>query len=1071
MKPVELEISAFGSFGGCEKIRFDNVQQGIFLVTGDTGAGKTTIFDAIMYALYGKTSGGRREGSMMRSHFAKDGQITYVKYTFRNRGNVYTVYRQPEQIRTSKRRRKDGQYGTTKEGAKVCLTLPDGTDFTGKGRETDAKLCEIIGLDAEQFTQIAMIAQGDFLRLLLASSRERREIFARIFDTQVCEQVQTALEQRYKAVYGQLEDSRKLCEHDVDAVRLPEQSVYAQRWEEQGKLSGNDNAQLMELLESIQEELVQREKSVQEQKRSNDCAIQKLQQQIADADRHNNMLKELLCAKTHFMKCEEQSVQCEKIQERIDIGKRAASVCTYETEMKQKRQKLSEMQEKMQRIADEMTHIESETSKLQEQKSKAQKKYASDGSKSLEQAACLERTLSAYENCEKKEKLWKEKEEGLRHVLAKEKEAVSRRQKFMEQSAVVQRGMEERSSAQKEYYRLKEKEQESNTRLELLCAVWNRKDCMERLEADVLEKRSSYMEADEAYRSASADYEDKNHIFLDAQAGIMAQRLSEGEPCPVCGSTHHPKLTHVPAEVLKQSDVDKAAQLREQADKTRQEASEASAQAGNRLKQEEALVWADMRRLGYSGEDVDAKEDGRSGNDKGTVAVSAMVPWEGVQKQKEDEQHILSQIIRQAQIMKKRMEEYEKLQEQNKKLQTSLRQTEEECASKAEEKMKLQVEVETLQNEVQALRRELVYASASEAGQEVARLRKYAADLQSASERASEVLEKHFAELASLKGQLTNGNQQIDSMTAEVTGAEHMFGIKMKEAGFTHMDAYYAGLKEVSEVEKREEQLRNMQIDYIEAKTKLEALEKQAQGMERKPVEMQAMRGEEKHLAEQSGELDHMLKELYSIRSGNEKCISNIRHALNERVELEKRYGIISSLYKTANGKLTGAYARLNFQTYMQRIYFKKVVNEANKRLRVMSGQQFELRCRELESLGRQGEAGLDLDIYSFVTGQVRDVKTLSGGESFMAALAMALGMADIIQNAAGSVRLETMFIDEGFGTLDDDSRREAIRILDELAAGKQLIGIISHVTELKEQIPVRLHVKKNEQGSRVEWI
>ena len=218
MRPVRLTMSAFGSYSGTEVIDFTQVQGGLFLITGDTGAGKTTIFDAITYALYDRTSGGARDGNMMRSQYAAEDTDTYVEYVFSYRGEEYTIRRNPEYMRVGKRKNADGTVRLVKETAKVSLLLPDGKEFQGKKREIDQKIEEIIGLDAGQFTQIAMIAQGDFLKLLHAGSKERKKIFSRIFQTQIYWRMQEELKEQGKALYVSLKENEADIRREMERV-------------------------------------------------------------------------------------------------------------------------------------------------------------------------------------------------------------------------------------------------------------------------------------------------------------------------------------------------------------------------------------------------------------------------------------------------------------------------------------------------------------------------------------------------------------------------------------------------------------------------------------------------------------------------------------------------------------------------------------------------------------------------------------------------------------------------------------------------------------------------------------
>lgn len=262
MKPLKLILSAFGSYGGTECVDFEKMKQGLFLITGDTGAGKTTIFDGISYALYGQTSGRRREGDMMRSQYASDTDETYVEFTFSEMGKTYTVRRNPTWFRRSRRKNKAGEYTLTKESAKVELIMPDGKVFPGKMKETEQKIVEIIGMDMSQFSQVSMISQGDFMKLLLASSKDRKQIFSQIFPTKIYWQIQNSLAEQEKKLYGGLEDVRKTCRHEIENVQCLPESKYEEEWKEKGVFSDVDNQVILELLKAMNGEAEYREKEL-----------------------------------------------------------------------------------------------------------------------------------------------------------------------------------------------------------------------------------------------------------------------------------------------------------------------------------------------------------------------------------------------------------------------------------------------------------------------------------------------------------------------------------------------------------------------------------------------------------------------------------------------------------------------------------------------------------------------------------------------------------------------------------------------------------------------------------------
>ena len=318
-----------------------------------------------------------------------------------------------------------------------------------------------------------------------------------------------------------------------------------------------------------------------------------------------------------------------------------------------------------------------------------------------------------------------------------------------------------------------------------------------------------------------------------------------------------------------------------------------------------------------------------------------------------------------------------------------------------------------------------------------------------------------------LEGQQKTVSASVVQSQEEVQKKIRSYKQIIKEQGFEDEESYHSQCMTERELEEAEQWIEAYQKELQELEANRTLLEQQLEGKERKDTEQIA-----REIKEASGELEEIRKEYMKLHNTNERnreIRDNLKRNFEKNSGLQKQYEIVGNLSKTANGNLSGS-AKLDFETYIQRQYFRQIIRAANKRLVRMTSGEFILQCRDVEKLGSQGQAGLDLDVYHMATDTVRDVKTLSGGESFMAALSMALGLSDIVQNTAGAIHLDTMFIDEGFGSLDDVSRDQAIRVLNDLADKDRLIGIISHVNELKEQIDHKLVVKKNEKGSSVSW-
>ena len=871
MRPVRLTMSAFGSYSGVEVIDFTVIKGGLFLIAGDTGAGKTTIFDAITYALYDRTSGGVRDGNMMRSQYADESTDTYVEYTFSGREGEYTVRRNPEYMRAGKRKNADGTVRLVKETAKVSLLLPDGKEFQGKKRETDQKIEEILGLDAGQFTQIAMIAQGEFLQLLHAGSRERRKIFSKIFQTRIYWKMQEELKEQAKELYVSLKENEADIRREIERVDTfcdPDL-----RWQE---IAGMEMPPAEETQNALKEiiragksrlsELAKEEKKLQEQAEALRILIEK--------KRETNRLLDLLEeAKREQSGLDQEKQNIEQMKSEARQGGRAEQARRLEVQALRTQKDLN-------RVAEEISSLET-----------WQKEHSED-----------ERQLG--EKLKELEEAFGRDEPGLQERIAGLREMLPR--------------------------------YETVRRMSAACAEWTEKmaECME------------------TCRRAAAEYEDRYERFFVGQAGLMARELEEGKPCPVCGSVHHPHKAELPDGVPDQNAVEQAKKRRDQAESRRAEIQEEYQKAA-------AALAAEKKALG---EDPPAYEE-------------AKAQLAGAEKELDSRKAAVAQV----------REQHRKCAEEN---------------------------------------------------------RRKAGQLESLRSRHAETAKRLEEEKEAFYSEIRN--QQ-----------------------FKDQEEYRAAKQWIEGWQQKEQKVKEYDTKVIQCRTRIETLENQAG--ERKREDPAPDQEREKELSLAVKDLRRRSMDLHGRNETNKSAYENLKKYFASQEELRRRYEVIGNLSRTANGNLSGS-AKLDFETYVQRRYFRQIIQAANRRLARMTSNEFILQCRDIRALGSQGQAGLDLDVYDLVNDSVRDVKSLSGGESFMAALSMALGLADIVQNTAGAVNLETMFVDEGFGSLDDAARERAIQILKELAGEKDLVGIISHVNELKEQIDWKLNVIKTERGSRTEW-
>lgn len=914
MRPVKLKMSAFGSYGGEETVDFSKMEGGIFLISGDTGAGKTTIFDGIMYALYDVTSGGKREGSMMRSQYAPPAARTYVELTFSCKGEIYRIFRNPEYERESLRKNKDGTTKMARERARAELYLPDGTLYPGTRREINEKIREIIGLDGEQFTQTAMIAQGEFLKLLLAKSEERKEIFGRIFHTRLYGRLQELLRLREKEAWQQVKQLEQALEMQKNSIR----------WQKGGEESGDWG--------------------------------DRLEQTEADSPELLTLLEELVAAgETRERQLQKEKEMLGEIRTALDeIGKEGDSAAKLENEKQRLEVWLEEQKGTLTRWEDQVK--------------RAEEKKEKETAVLTARQVLLQKNLSGYQVLEEKQRQYQK----ARHT------------------ETLQRAYGELLNVQDKLWERGEREE----KLAQLEAKIKELDTGEKEQKRIY---GDWQEQEAACRRKTEEYEKANEAFIRAAAGFLARDLEEGSPCPVCGSLHHPAKAVLPAQTPDQETVRRLQKERKVLEEKREQIQKRLLEIGQRI----AGCKEQVRQLGRQQVDpaFACERDWFLLVLKERKELLAEIrELEGQKKHWLQEVHAEEETI----PLLRELAGETSLQKRREALQGEIAQT-------AEKEQAARREQAALQAEIELQKKELLYEKRQEAEQELKRLGK---------------------ELRQLEEDVRQARTGRDAFSRE----------------------FHQKVGEFQILEKKASDARRIWEEHRGS------FEKQHK---------EGMAAWQERIREEEPRMERGLKEIYSQNEGNRLCLEHLTKNQKEYQEKKSSYEQVHHLSALANGSLSGS-VKMDFESYVQRQYFRRIIERANMRLIQMTSGQFILQCRELEHLKNQGKVGLDLDVYSLVTEQVRDVKTLSGGESFLAALSMALGLADVIQSAAGGISLDTMFIDEGFGSLDDHAREQAIRVLYELAGDSRLIGIISHVTELKEQLDQQILVKKGTQGSYI---
>ena len=928
MKPLKLTMSAFGSYAGKNVIDFTGQQQGIFLITGDTGAGKTTIFDAITYALYNQTSGGERNGNMMRSQYAQPETETYVELEFLYRGQTYRVRRNPDYKIT--KTLKNGKIREQKVPHSVELTLPDGTVFPEKKNATDAKIIEILGLTADQFSQIVMIAQGDFLKLLYTKSDERKMIFSKLFRTDIYWKIQENLRRKSMEMDERIQENDRAFEQEKSRIiPLPE----------------SEELPLDELVERLRERL---KDALKEQNlcRAN---VEELNKKITKYEEINKLFVSLEKIRQTGKELEARQAESKERRQQIENARKADKVLVAEQQNLRQQQEVEQSAQAIAKMTETLANDQEmfETLKTQQQEAEAkQKREAADIQKKM---LALEQSFPSYE--------------ALQNARSEEQQA----KKVWEDLGKI---------SEESFHKKK-------------AGIAALKEQQKRQEQVVEQTKKNWEQTSLSASESAKHYEHMYEAFLKEQAGILAENLSAGCPCPVCGSTVHPDPAKLSDHAVTELEV-------EQAKKTRAAAEE-------------------KRDLAYAAFEAEKTE-------KQKLAQAV---------EKEEADFVLAQTIAKQQ---------RKEAEQN---------------------------YVSLQKIAEQIREKLVYPSLAEAKKQYAAMQKA---LEAAEQEIAKKRQK-VSELAeamnTLKGQKLAEEENQKTAKKLAVKTEKEYAKLLEKSGFVSEETYHLAILPERSRSKLEREEKEYESQCLRQQSEQKLLEKQVSGKtytdttelnEQLKAEKQALKEAEK-----------TYMELHTAYENDRSVLQNCAVYLEKGKKLESEDQVIKSLSKTANGRLSGS-AKIDFETYIQRQYFKQIIHEANKRLLTMSNHQFILKLKEEANTGRKTNEGLDLSVYSFVTDSERDVKTLSGGESFLAALAMALGLSDIVERSAGAIHPDMMFIDEGFGSLDAQSRQQAIEVLAELAGDSRMVGIISHVTELKEQIDRKLVVSRTDKGSRAVW-
>lgn len=1071
MKPILLTMQAFGSYG--EKTEIDFQKGGdFFLISGDTGSGKSTIFDAMMFALYGEVStvGINKDKKKnekldeMLSQFV-DVQKTkpYASLIFtayqHGQEETYTVRRTPRYTRPAKR----GDAKLQDERETVELLMPDGSQYPGKLSETNRKIEEIVGLTADQFRKVVMIAQGEFMDFLRAGSKEKTELLRDLLKTdyyyQLSERLKTLAKEKNTAAKTQRANmsffagravTEGMPEEDAQALEAAKGTVITAK-----ELQPEQVDTLAEVLSGVCARLQLQQGELARQQTAAQKDRDECMKRIEAAQPLMQRFKELEDAEKTLQECAAQADEIEKKRGLIGKIRDAWAIEPKYQRMKDARDALTNAQT-------ELAAKQQELPKLKQTAADAAALHQqTENEKQTATALCSEVTtkvetaLETFVALEKAEKALRQAEEADAKAKANAESAKKALDDFKKQEDAWRTQEAELQGAEAAYEVCKQQNQQyRDLKKSLEDLHGNQKDVQEKARQAAAAK-DAYASATQKYQRAQNEYDDYRLAFLNAQAGLLARELAPGKPCPVCGALEHPAPCQLTQEnqQLNREELDRRHKAADDAAKAQEEKAKESESAQVKLTERQKAAEEAERKL---------VENAKNIRENVTMATAA------------DVEAMLTAWLPELQSASKSVQAKVKaLDDVRKNLDGAKAERDklEKAASTAQETAKSTAVKRAEAEKTWKLHQEELSSSAYRTREDAVAQRTQAQDTkQKAEAAASQAAEKERqAQKAETdcETQIRRLNEEMPQKQANAEEFNQQYQQTMAEKSLdeTQWQALTANY-DAEEPDRLQKKVNDFDQKKNTAETQCTTAQSAIAGRE-KP-DMAKLEAASKAAESALKEVSDALKAAENLHSGNARVLNDLREGREPLANACKEANTAQHLSDVMAGTESGN--RMNLETFVQRNYMEKILCDANRRFRDMSNGQFELKLINVEDAGEGKNKGLDLEVYSIVTGKTRSVNTLSGGESFMAALSLALGMADQIQAATAAIHLDVMFIDEGFGSLSDNARNEAVNILKEMAGKQRQIGIISHVSELKDEIENQLIVKKDDRGSHISW-
>ncbi|RYG71590.1 SMC family ATPase [Lentibacillus lipolyticus] len=1028
MKPLKLTMTAFGPYKRTETIDFAELDtHHLFVIAGNTGAGKTTIFDGICFALYGSASGSDREDyRMLRSDFADDDTHTSVELEFELKGRTYRIFRQLGHVK---------QGNKTKTGERYeFYEKADGKEVPCVDRqmvsEINKKLETILGLTQDQFKQIVMLPQGEFRKLLTSETENKEAILRRIFKTEPYKQLSELLKRKKDDVQQQFMQEKQMRDHYIQTIpaTLPEREE-----SELFQVLAAEHYNTNQIITGLDDEIQYYDNQIATDQKKYEEAYQKhgkKQTAYHQAKALNDRFQELEQKEKQLHELQGQIPVYNEKKRQLDAAERAAGLEAYEKQAAEWRQ---EEQDKVRAYANaEAANKQAEADleqarSIYEQEEQNQQKRE-DTSRKLDR---LNDYLPTVKDIAERER---QLDERKKHTAKLKADLDKKMNIVKEKTSAAENLQKQMNEMDQAVSQLPEKQETLNSMREQVKVLMRFLDLQEKQTTF----NQDFQTKEQAFYNMKRAYDEAEQSWMQNQAGVLASHLHDGESCPVCGSKDHPaKATHQHSEVTKEQLQTRKKEL-DEAERLYRDA--ATNQKSNTAQLEQ--VQEELRQYGIQAADAAAKKEDLSKRGK---QLSDEV--EALKQQRE-------KLTKAKEAHAKATDEVKQLEADKEKLDKSFQ---EQHAEYEKEKAVYEERLRTIPEEMRIL---------SELERQIKETADYKAQLEKAWEQAQQQFQEAKNEQTKAAANLTNSRKQLDDTREKREKTETAFKEALVQAQFVSEQAYQDAKMSAAEREKQKEHIQQFN-------EKRAALEQAVTDLKEKlkdsvKADLTAIETELKQLQdayEAALQQLNLSKEYYEDATDLRLNIVEVSEKLTAK---EKELATIADLHDVLRGQ-NGS--KISFERYLQIEYLERIIEAANERLKDLSNGQFYLmRSDRQESHGKQ--SGLALDVHDAYTGQTRDVKTLSGGEKFNASLCLALGMSDVIQSFQGNISIETMFIDEGFGSLDEESLNKSIETLIDLQQSGRMIGVISHVQELKTMFPARLDVMKTKEGySRTEFV